>query len=428
MLRRILLLTLVLLAPPMMSAAAVGTAALEGFEAWKPGTNPLPAGWKLVDLSRKGRLRITTSRSKRPHIGKGALRIVSGNPQRFKAPGFVVKDIASSKDWNKYAGISFWVKGDGSRYYASIVLGTGKVGPMNNGYEALIPLSETKWHKVTLRWEDFVQNAPPWTRNKSTRITKQTLRLDPTKVTQIGFGHGRYFFDYDATYSMEIDEVRLEKSLPKRKLPERFSVGLSRTARLLKAGKPLKILALGDSIIWRGKRKSYAFHLGTKLKAKFKSEVSNCNRGIAGYTARGGAISLPRDIRAMPDPDLVLIFFGANDCKAAGLGVDPETFAAHLADLVDRIRIATGGKADVMILSGVPRGQRKGEPVSKIVKGAAMAAKQKQTAFYDSYPVFKSMPAKEHKKCCPDGLHFSATGQKKMAELVFARICKLVTR
>jgi lysophospholipase L1-like esterase len=126
----------------------------------------------------------------------------------------------------------------------------------------------------------------------------------------------------------------------------------------------------------------------------------------------------------MPDPDLVLVFFGANDAKAAGLGVTPLVFACHLADLVDRIRIATDGKADVMILSGVPRGQRDGEPVSRIVKGAAMAAEQKKTAFCDTYPIFKNLPADEHKRCCPDGLHFSAAGQEKMAEVVFNRICE----
>ena len=145
------------------------------------------------------------------------------------------------------------MKGDGSKYYASIVLSTDKSGSMDDGYEAIFLLSDTGWHKASLRWTDFVQNTLPWRKKKGARITEDTVRLDPTKVTRIGFGHGRYFFDYDAAYSMEIDDIRLEKSLPERKVPEQFSVGLSRTVALLEAGEPLKILALGDSITWRGR-------------------------------------------------------------------------------------------------------------------------------------------------------------------------------
>jgi lysophospholipase L1-like esterase len=420
-----LIFAVVLAAPAATCAAAENSALIEGFERWKPAAAKAPPGWKIVDPGGKGRLKMVLGPSKEPHGGKVALRVESKNRQRFKAPGFVAREIAPGS-LRGSAGISFWVRGDGSKYYASVVLGVEKGRPLLDGYEALFPLSDAKWHKVTLRWSDFVQNTLPWAKNKGARFTAESVKLDPARVTRIGFGHGRYFFDYDAAYSLEIDDVRLEKSLSARKAPEKFSAGLGRTAALLKAGKPVKILALGDSITWRGKKRSYAHLLGGKLKEKFRSEVTACNRGIAGYSARGGAISLPRDVRAMPDPDLVLVFFGANDCKAAKLGVTPQVFAAHLGDLVDRVRVATGGRADVMILSGVPRGQRAGEPVSSIVKGAAMAAKQKQAAFCDSYPVFKKMPAAEHKKCCPDGLHFSAAGQRKMAELVFARVCELV--
>jgi hypothetical protein len=88
-----LLIAVALLTPPAMSAAAEKATPFEGFEEWKPEAKGLPSGWKLVELGRKGRLRLTTSRSKAPHAGEGALRIASGNPQRFKAPGFVVKDI-----------------------------------------------------------------------------------------------------------------------------------------------------------------------------------------------------------------------------------------------------------------------------------------------------------------------------------------------
>jgi lysophospholipase L1-like esterase len=225
---------------------------------------------------------------------------------------------------------------------------------------------------------------------------------------------------------MEIDEVRIEKNLSARKMPAKFTTGLARTAGLLKAGKPLKILALGDSITWRGRKKSYAYYLGLKLKEKFKSDVTDCNRAIAGYTARGGAISLPRDIRAMPDPDLVFIFFGANDAKAIGNGLTEAGFAAHIGDLIDRVRIATGGRPDFMVITGVPRMFNSSDPVGKIVKGAIQAARDKQATVCDTYPVFLQMPKEERKKYISGAPHISDGGQQKMADLVFDRICALI--
>ncbi|MFC1479776.1 CIA30 family protein [Planctomycetota bacterium] len=391
----------------------------------KKGSNPrLPDGWYIEDFGRK-EVKFTITPVQPPSGTKQTIRIESNNPNRFKFPAFAVKKVKSSRNWRQYRGISFWVKGNGSKYYASIILGVYGPHSMSDGYEAFFPLKNKNWHKVSLRWEDFVQNSLPWDKKAKSKFTLETVKIDPAKVIEVGFGHGRYFFDYNASYTMEIAGFQLERALPEWKAPDTFSIGLSRTRKLLASGKPLKILALGDSITWRGKKRAYSYYLGTKLKEKYGSSFKDCNRGIAGYSIRGGAISLPRDIRAMPDPDLVLVFFGANDCKAVARGLTAPIFAAQTANLVDRIRIATNGQADILILSGVPRGIKPNEPVGKIVTGLEQAAKERKTGFCDTYTLFKNMKPNEHKKYSRDGVHLNDAGQKIMAELVFKRICEL---
>ena len=248
-----------------------------------------------------------------------------------------------------------------------------------------------------------------------------TVRIDPAQVREIGFGHGPYFIFDDAAYSMEIEDLQLEKTLPEWKVPETFSTGLSRTKELLASGKPLKIMALGDSITRVAGNKTYAHLMIPKIKERFGADVTVTNQGIGGFTVRGGAIILPRALMATPDPDLVLIYFGANDIR---LVKDPAVFAAQIGDLVDRIRIGTKGKADVLVLSGTPRGE--GLDVGKIVAGTAQAAEAKQTGFCDTYPVFKALSIEEFKVCVPDGTHLGPAGQAKMAQLVFDRISQLV--
>jgi len=269
--------------------------------------------WQPVDVQTGAGVEMKLSSAAEPHSGSGALRIDVTDPKKkpwYSYRAFAGRPVDGSA-WNRYDGIRFYVRGDGSTYYGSVQL---KCGP-DNGYEAFFPLADETWHKVTLRWKDFVQNTMPW--DAAGDVSTAAYELDPAKVTRVDFGRGNYFFAYGAKqYAMELDDLALEPDLPDWKVPEKYSHNLDHTAGLLEAGKEVTILALGDSITWRGKDAGWPHLLAEKLAAKYGAEVTAHNRAIAGYSARGGSMSLVRDFAAVPKPDLVILFFGANDAKA----------------------------------------------------------------------------------------------------------------
>ena len=320
------------------------------------------------------------------------------------------------------AGISFEVKGDGSKYYASILLGYNKW--MHEGYEAVFPLSFLKWQKITIPFDDFIQNDKPWSVKKA--MTPSTVTLDPAKINYIAFGRGFQFYKfYPPKISFEIRNISLVKKAAE------FSTGLSKTHSILKSKKPLKILLLGDSITDLGKNKSYAFYCGQLIEKKFKNKVKVANCGISGHSVRGGTIVLARSLRTMPNPDLVCIFYGANDCKAANSQsvFDANTFKIQITKLISKIRKATNGKADILLINGIPRLNKdklksSGE-VEKIVTGVKQAAKENKTSFLNTFDNYLNLAPAERKKYYRDTIHQNHTGLRYIGKLMFDKIISL---
>ena len=84
-------------------------------------------------------------------VGKGAIRVA--------LPRTVFKQISrnaieGSAAWDRYEGISFWVKGDGSNLFGSLAVGPRPYG--NYTYVCYFPLKNTEWHKVIVPWRDLV--------------------------------------------------------------------------------------------------------------------------------------------------------------------------------------------------------------------------------------------------------------------------------
>jgi len=324
-------------------------------------------------------------------------------------------------------GISFEIKGNGSKNYASVFLGYMKY--ITNGYGAAFPLDSKQWKKVSIRFDDFVQNDKPW--GVRGKMNINTLKLDPAKVNYLAFGRGNHFHKfYPKTCSFEIRDIKLEKNISKKEVKQ-FSKGLTRTNSLLKNNKPLNILLLGDSITDHGKDKSFAYYCGKMLTKKYGSKIKVANCGIGGHSVRGGTIVLPRSIRTMPNPDLVCIFYGANDCKAANgeSGFNAKTFQLQIEKLIDGVRIATDGKADILVINGVPRLDKKRTQSLKIVEniadGSKAAASAKQAAFLDTLSVFAEMSQDEWNKYYKDTIHQNASGLEFIGKLMYNKIINL---
>jgi len=123
----------------------------------------------------------------------------------------------------------------------------------------------------------------------------------------------------------------------------------------LKAGQPITIVTMGDSLTdfahWANREVNWPTLLQTQLKEKYNSQVNIVNPAIGGTELRQNLIMLPRWTSKHPAPDLVTVFFGFNDWSS---GMRGESFYAAQKDAIDRIRRATGGKADVLILTSAP--------------------------------------------------------------------------
>jgi len=251
------------------------------------------------------------------------------------------------------------------------------------------------------------------------------MYLDPAKLKFIGFGRGQAFYNYfTPNYSFQIRNIRFLDALPPR-IVFVPAAPLSRLTEIARTSKKLNVLLLGDSITDFAGASNYAAYSGNQLKKKWGIEVNVVNAGIAGHSARSGHIVLPRALRSMPNPDMVCIFYGANDCKSCvpATGYDADAFGAHLEALIDKVRYATEGKADIVLLSGVSRvaGGNKvsNGVVEQIAKIVPEVCKKKQATFCDSLSSFLPLPAGEKRRYYRDTIHLTAQGHLFLGNLLY---------
>src|SRR5205823_263249 len=102
---------------------------------------------------------------------------------------------------------------------------------------------------------------------------------------------------------------------------------------------------------WANRELAWPEILADQLKAKFAAAVTVVNPAIGGTQLRQNLVLIPSWLARTSEPDLVTIFFGFNDWDA---GMRGEQFDRTCRDAVERIRRATKGKADVMILTTNP--------------------------------------------------------------------------
>ena len=324
------------------------------------------------------------------------------------------------------AGISFEVRGDGSKTDASIMLGYADTQDVALAFEAIFPLDSTGWTKKMLRWDDFVQNYLAW--DPRCTLDHSTTYMDPAQVGIIGFGLGNYLnHHYPAHASFQLRNINLVGAIPERE-PSPFSEGWSQTKAVLSERRELRILLIGDSITEMGGSQSFGHYLGRKIKEAWGSDCEIANCGIGGHSVRGGTIILPRSLRKMPAPELVFVLFGANDVKALGLkpGFNEQTFRMQIEALIDKVRSGTRGMADICLLSGVPRllpdSVASAGTIEQIVNGVREAATNKKTAFVDTFEAYLHLAPAQKETCYMDTVHLNPAGQKLLGDLIFDRL------
>ncbi len=355
----------------------------------------------------KGRLELVRGKS-----GK-AVRFVFDNDCKNV---FFFGRARGTPEWDGADGFSFWVKGDGSDHLGGIEI----VWNENYGlrYAFAFPIDDTEWKKVVVPWRDLIPELPkPGSRPIAPRGGNA-----PSKLGSIWFGKWWYWRDY-AAHSYAIDEIRLEPRIELDTNEYRPpGAPLARVLGKLKAGRPVTIVTMGDSLTdfrhWANRGINWPTLLVEGLKRKYGSRVELVNPAIGGTELRPNLVLLPRWTKAHPEADLVTVCFGYNDWSS---GMREEVFFEALKDAVARIRRATKGRADVMLMTTCPA--ERWDTMAELAEAGRRAAKAKNAGLCDIYRAFHEAAGADRSRLyCSDRTHLGRAGHELVAEAVLEAI------
>jgi lysophospholipase L1-like esterase len=236
---------------------------------------------------------------------------------------------------------------------------------------------------------------------------------------------GKWFFwkDY-AAHSYAIDDFKLEAKVEIDTNDYKpAGAPLARVLEKLKKGEPITIVTIGDSLTdfahWANKPINWPTTLADKLKTEFKSEVKIVNPAIGGTLLKHGMVIIPRWVKPVPEPDLITICYGFNDDDS---GMTGPQFLAAQKDAIERVRRATKGKSDVLIITTNPA-VPKWDKLAGLAESCRQAAKEKNAGIADTYVAFHEA-GKENKErlFCSDTVHMGKDGHELIAETVLKAI------
>ena len=314
-------------------------------------------------------------------------------------------------NWDDFAGLSFWVKGDGSNSFGCMELIDGN--DYGKRYGVSFPLADTEWHKVLVPWCDVIPELP------AGELVDAKNGYKPSAFRNLWFGKFFYWSEFPPQ-SFCIDEIRLEKSIPvetKYDTPE--IPGLARVVAKLKAGKPVTIVTMGDSLTdfnhWANKPVAWPRLLVEVLKTQYpKAGITLHNPAIGGTQLSQNLILMEQNVVPCK-PDLVTVCFGYNDYDG---GMRKAQWVKLLRFGIDRIRRLTGGQADVLLLTTCPAVGRWDE-MRELSAGAREVAAEKKTGLADIEAVFHNAGAGNKERLyCTDKVHLGPEGHKLVAETV----------
>jgi lysophospholipase L1-like esterase len=180
---------------------------------------------------------------------------------------------------------------------------------------------------------------------------------------------------------------------------------------------------MGDSLTdkhhWANREVCWVDLLRQGLKDAYRSDVTIVNPAIGGTQLRQNVILIPRWLATVPEPDLVTFFFGGNDWDSGMRGAE---FRRTCTDAVNRVRRATRGKADVLLITTNPSAARWGA-IEELAEACRDAAKDRRAGLADTDRAFVAAgrdnpnPLFVH-----DRVHLSKAGHAIVAETVIKAI------
>jgi len=329
---------------------------------------------------------------------------------------FAASRIHGTPAWDLAAGISFWVKGDGSAHLGGIeLLWNDDYGQR---YDAAFPISGTAWTKVVIPWRDLI---PVLSAPGCTPLDVQGARR-PSRLGSLAFGKWWYWGDY-AAHAYAIDEIRLEAEIPEAPPAPRTAAGpLSRVAAKLQAGQPITVVTMGDSLTdthhWSNHDHHWPGAFTQLVAARYHAQVTVVNPAMGGTELKQNLVVMPRWLAATPHPDLVTVEFGGNDWNS---GMRGAAFLAAQRDAIARIRRATGGAAEVLIITTLPS-VATWDAVGELAEACRGAATAELAGCCDAAAAFHALGKDHAGLFASDQVHLGVGGQQALAEAVVQAI------
>ena len=326
--------------------------------------------------------------------------------------GFFTKWLKGTPEWDQAAGLSFWVKGDGSDSWGGLEMIDADNYTLRYGY--CFPVNSTDWRKIVVPWRDLIPELP------AGKPVDPKAGYPPSHFANLWFGKWYYWRDYPA-HSFTIDQIALEPTVPPPPAPALpAKAGVPRLLEKLKAKQPVTIVTMGDSLSdkahWANRQTLWSELLVSKLKETYGSEVTLVNPAIGGTQLTQNLILMPRWLATTPKPDLVTVWFGFNDWDS---GMRGEHFAEMLRIAVDRIRAMTGG-AEVLLMTTCPAVAR-WDTMNELADAVRAVAAEKRTGLADVAAAFHAAAPDEATRpslYCDDRTHLGAKGHTLVAETV----------
>ncbi|MDB5349237.1 MAG: hypothetical protein JWN86_484 [Planctomycetota bacterium] len=358
---------------------------------------------------------------------KGRAELVDGKvgkairfqTEKGAASTFFTSNIHGTPEWDRVAGFSFWVKGEGTDGFGGLQFIYDDDYAVR--YDLAFPVKGTEWTRVVVAWEDLIPVLP----GPRARPLGSPGGNSPSKLSGLWFGKWWYWGDYPAM-SFAIDEIRLEPTIVKA-TPQDPPAGppLARTLAKLKGGQPITVVTMGDSLTdirhWANREIAWPSLLKDHLETAYDSKVTIVNPAIGGTQLRQNLVLIPRWLDVAPQPDLVMIFFGGNDWDA---GMRGEEFERTCRDAVDRIRQATLGKADILLLTTNPSAAR-WDTTAELATACRKAAGARNAGLADTEKAFQAAGKADRERLfVRDRVHLSRAGHEAVADTIIKAIKK----
>ena len=182
-------------------------------------------------------------------------------------------------------------------------------------------------------------------------------------------------------------------------------------------GKPLTILAFGDSLV-AGFGLGSADGFTAKLEAALKAKGVNArivNGGLSGDTSAGGLARL--DWALEPKPDFAIVELGGND----GLrGLDPAQTRANLDAILTKLK----AKGVPVLFAGMLAPPNMGPDYGKTFNALYPELAKKHAVLF--YPFFLDGVAANPALNQADGIHPNAKGVDIIVERILPLVLKLI--